>query len=237
MKNKRLSPLANFFKSKGLSDRGAAFVELAVVVPLLAGLFLGVIEFGSAWRESALLQRMTSQTARTVSSLGTNPNADRQALTTVVASINSTNRLSFVPGTTDRVVVYNANPGSVVLTEPPEECLTTDAPKVGNVCNIYSPTSQDPEVIFTALEQYNSNQLYFPSSCDTPYDAWCGSQRNWFTTNPNEKIPYVGVYIQATYSSLTGVIPDRQISANAIYQMEPCTVIRQDNQIVNTCPI
>jgi hypothetical protein len=213
-------------------DRGAALVELAIVIPLLVGLMVGMFEFGSAWRESALLTRLTSQTARTISSLGTNPNADRQGLTGIVATIRSANRLTFEPGSTDRVIVYKAND----LTGPPAECLTTTSSKLGT-CNIYAPNSIDPVKIFGAIDNYDGEMLYTRSECTTVYDGWCGSDRGWFTSNPNIPTPYVGVYIQATYAPLTGAFGERKFTSNAIYQMEPCSVVTSEEASSGLCPI
>jgi hypothetical protein len=192
-----------------------------------------MLEFGSAWRESALLTRMTSQTARTISQLGTNPNADRQALTTVVATVNSSDRLAFAPGTTDRVVVYNATDTST----PPPECLTTNSDKIDGICNIYRADSAQPSKMFSAINNYDSSQLYKRSECTTKYDGWCGEDRGWFTSNPNIDTPLVGVYVQATYTSLTGGIGSRQLTANAVYQMEPCTVVTSESATYNLCQI
>lgn len=218
------------------NDRGAAFVELAIVLPLLAGLMLGMFEFGSAWRESALLTRLTSQSARTISSLGTNPNADRQALTNIVATIQSTDRLAFRPNTTDRVVVYNATNSP----QPPAECLTTASNKITNAsyqCNIYRADSSIPGKVFAAIDNYTTDYLYTRSQCDTIYDGWCGVDRGWFTSNPNKPTPYVGVYIQAGYSPLTGIFGTRGFTANAVYQMEPCTVVKDEAATSDLCPV
>jgi hypothetical protein len=213
---------------KKFGDRGAALVEFAFVLPLLVALVFGMIEFGSAWRENAALTRLTSQASRTVSSLGTNKNADRQALTMIAASAGTSPRYGFNALNGDRVIVYNATDSDT----PPIDCLeapSTLSPSgtyVGSECITYFPSS-DPTVknIFPEINNYDPRDLYDSNAQCPSSNAWCGAVRGWFTQRPTETPPIVGVYIKATYSSLTGTIDGISLKRKAIYQMEPCAVI------------
>lgn len=84
-------------------DRGVVLVELAIVMPLLLMLVLGIAEFGMGWRDRITIQSAVRSAARTASALGTEPTADYQALQNLRAGLDA--------GTLANVkvvVIYNA---------------------------------------------------------------------------------------------------------------------------------
>lgn len=61
-------------------ERGVAMVEFAMILPLLIVLFIGVTEFGFAFKTKLLVDNATQVAARTGSALGQNTDADLRIL-------------------------------------------------------------------------------------------------------------------------------------------------------------
>ncbi|MBT2567417.1 pilus assembly protein [Arthrobacter sp. ISL-85] len=74
---------------KGESERGAAAVEFAILLPLLLMLVLGVIEFGRAYNTQLTLTNAARDGVR-VMAIGNNPTAAATAVQTAAASISTT---------------------------------------------------------------------------------------------------------------------------------------------------
>lgn len=74
---------------KGGSERGAAAVEFAILLPLLLMLVLGIIEFGRAYNTQLTLTNAARDGVR-VMAIGNNPTAAATAVQTAAASISTT---------------------------------------------------------------------------------------------------------------------------------------------------
>ncbi len=105
-------------------ERGAALVEMALVLPFLVLLAFGLVETGMGWRNAITVTSAARQGARVSSHLGVNPQSDREGLLAVQAVMGAD------MDQVDFVVFYNAN-GSGDL---PAGC---ESGSVGGLCNWY----------------------------------------------------------------------------------------------------
>lgn len=192
-------------------DNGAVLVEFALVLPVIALLAIGLLEYGSAFREKALVERSVQQAARTAASTANGRYADYDALRTLDSVLSGAKR-----GEIERVIVYNATgrtDGSV-----PGVCLGITPSGGGsgstNRCNVYS-----------AAQVAQGNPVGFPTnaagtSCAGGWDSsWCPIGRR----RSAPAVDRVGVYVEFRYEPLTGLLPStgELIKANAVYQLEP----------------
>lgn len=80
----------------GRGDRGAAFLEFAIIVPILLTLVMGIVEFGRAYNVVVSLQGAAREGARVLALGNTSPNlaavdaAVRGATPTPIDSISKT---------------------------------------------------------------------------------------------------------------------------------------------------
>jgi Flp pilus assembly protein TadG len=87
MTTEELSTMPNSLRSRRNEERGQAFVELALVLPILLLLLLGVIQFGNVFRDYIALTDATRVGARQASvSRSIQPDANRIPL--VVAKVH-----------------------------------------------------------------------------------------------------------------------------------------------------
>ncbi len=95
----------------GADERGVAMVEFAMILPLLIVLFIGVTEFGFAFKTKLLVDNATQVAARTGSALGQNEDADLRILEALEQGFAS------LPNSGDGQVlqaqVYLVEPGGV----------------------------------------------------------------------------------------------------------------------------
>ncbi len=106
-------------------ERGAVIVELAMVVPILMTLVLGMFEVGTAWSASQTVVQASRSGARTVSQLGTFGAADQQAVLAVISTFG--NDVDDI----QRIIVFDASGGQAL----PAGCDVAGAPT--GTCNIY----------------------------------------------------------------------------------------------------
>jgi TadE-like protein len=209
---------------QGGSERGAVLVEAALVFPIFLLLLFGLIEFGFIFKDTQTLDNMTRAGVRVGAIAGnsTDPDADYQILTSVLGA-------SF--GITPKeVIIFDATslkgnaPGNV-----PNECTNGTF-----LCNIYTTTQ-------LGIVQANLSQGYDaammtdfgpPPSGSGPCGLWdqtycAGSQgvRDVSQSGNGGSGPsYIGVYISAVHTNLTGFFgPSVTLSDTAVMQLEPQT--------------
>ncbi len=115
------------------SERGAVLVELAMVVPVLVIIVLGMLEIGLAWSKSMTVTQSTRQGARVGSHLSVDPLSDQQALLALTSVLDPADvaRINYV-------VVYDARGSG----EVPAACKTGSQDNGSTIrCNRYSPTA------------------------------------------------------------------------------------------------
>jgi hypothetical protein len=204
------------------SERGAVLVEAAFVFPVFLLLLFGMIEFGFIFKDSQTLDNMTRAGVRVAAITGnaTDPDADYQILTSVLGAsygIKPTEVIIF-----DATSLKGNSPGNV-----PTECANGTL-----LCNIYS--AQDLAIVDQPLNlaSYTSAmQTDFgpdPSTgaaCGLWDQGWCPASRNVSQSGNSGAGPdYVGVYISAVHTNLTGFFgPSLTLSDTAVMQLEPQT--------------
>ncbi len=186
-------------------DEGVALVEFALVLPFLFVLFLGIFEYGTAWRNSTIIASSLRTAVRSVAQSRTAPAADMFALQGLMASLETTNGIEV-----EKVIIYagKASAGgagvvsaSTTLGGPNNTCKTAAPATAPDGCNVY------PKARLTEAALVTSN-FGTSAGCASRYDAkWCPSARinSLSATNGPE---WVGVYIEVTYDSVTSLLPN-----------------------------
>lgn len=198
--------------ARRLDDSGAALVEFALVLPLLVLLFLGLIEFGLAWRSKTNIETAVGLSARQNSNLGDTRQADFESLNSIVGALGSIDGLEV-----EKVVIYRATGTN---GEPANSTCLTLAPNdagrgVTGACNIYSQFQLDN------LGSNSNVNFTTTSTCSsTAWDRWwCPVNRNADQGDPPD---YLGVYIKAeipTISALFGAT--LTVEDRVVYRLEP----------------
>lgn len=180
-------------------QRGAALVEMAMVLPLLIMLAFGMVETGMGWRNAITVTSAARQGARVTSHLGQEPRSDQEGVLAVQAVMGAD--LDNV----ELVVIYNAN-GSGAL---PPACLTASRNAGGVQCNRYTPAM---------IANANVNGLW---GCGTgAYDAtWCPTTRD----NDTRTADHIGVFVLFQHTYFTGIIPGDAplIERQTVMRVEP----------------
>lgn len=189
---------------RGERERGAAMVELAVVVPLLAVLLFGGIEFGHAWDSKLKVETAARAGARVGSSLGSERLADYNLLQSVRSALNDIGLENV-----DYVTVYKS---SAVNGDVPASC-SGDAPiSVTGVCNVYTGEQ---------LENLAEVDFGGTTSCavNAPDAAWCPTSRQDIQ---HLGADYLGVWIKADAQTITNLFGSPlDIGTSAVSRIEP----------------
>ncbi|MCU0311182.1 MAG: pilus assembly protein [Acidimicrobiales bacterium] len=195
-------------------DEGTALVELALVLPLLVLLVLGVLEYGRAWGESNTVIRAAEAAGRTAATQGPDRFADYNALQSVQASLASLGGSEI-----ERVVIFRADSADGRVPQPCVDLPIADDLTTKGIpaqrCNVYSAAQVD----------FAGNVLtYFGNpTCTGNWDAaWCPTARSRGTdvTDPD----FLGIYIKIRYEALTGIIgnPTADLTATSVFRLDPC---------------
>ncbi len=201
------------------SERGAVLVEAAFVFPVFLLLLFGMIEFGFIFKDSQTLDNMTRAGVRVAAITGnaTDPDADYQILTSVLGASNGLDA--------SEVIIFDATsldgnpPGDV-----PTECANGTL-----LCNIYSATDlgivQQNLTSYDAAMQTDFGPTPTGSACGAWDQTWCAASRSVSQSGNSGAGPdYVGVYVSAVHTNLTGFFgPSLTLTDSAVMQLEPQT--------------
>lgn len=187
-----------FNRNRRRRQRGAALVETAIVLPVLALLCMGLVELGMAWQDSITLHQATRTGARAGAGLTLDERADRQILLSAVSGLDP-DELAQI----DYVVVYDATAD----TEVPPVCRNMSNP--GLRCNRYGQA----ELGRLGVE---SDWGCGAGALD---GAWCPGRRDSVAVDPT----YLGVYIHAHRPWATGIMPGdgQDIEATTVMSLIP----------------
>lgn len=195
-------------------DDGSVLAELALLTPFLILLVLGILEFGTAYRERSNLSGALQSAARIEASTGSGRSADYLALQTLYAQLSQSNHL-----TVNKVVIYKTtDPNGAPLAAT---CLTSASGSAANDCSVYTWTQvtqagQDTSGTVLATNFGTTNGDCSGAAWDV---NWCPLDRNVQQADPPD---YVGVYASVTYKSLTGLLPTTvTMTDQAIYRIDP----------------
>lgn len=190
----------------GHGDRGAALVELALVLPFLCLLLFGTIELSLAWVTDNRTEGATAQGARVAASSGSRVEADRDILLTVRASLPAQ-----VLANVDRVVIFKATDPTGAV---PVGCIkgVGDPSEAGNaLCNTYNGT--------TLRSVTAASLVGFGGTGGAKDSYWAPVGRADALTDPPD---YVGVWVRTKHTSLTSfAFANVTVTAMSIARIQP----------------
>jgi hypothetical protein len=212
---KRESRDAKVIRPRRLSgDEGSVIVELALVSPFLILLVLGVLEFGTVFRQKSNLSGALQSAARIEAATGQGRGADYFALQTFYAQMNQADQI-----TVNKVVIYRTTDPAGAPLSP--TCFTNPAGSAANNCSVYTwaqVTAAGTDASGTVLA---TNFGTAGGTCaGTAWDVnWCPIGRNVEQADPPD---YLGIYANVTYKSLTGLLPTTvTMTDQAVYRLDP----------------
>jgi Flp pilus assembly protein TadG len=187
-------------RSRG--ERGAALTEFVFLVPVLALIVAGVLEFGLAWRDSMTVSNALRSGAR----VGSNAGRDRLADYTILKAIEAA-MAEVQTARIERVVIYKASTSS---SAPTATCQAGTS--VTGVCNVYTGSDlARPASDFSGTTSCGAS---------APDRYWCP------TTRQNQQAlgaDYLGVWMQVRYTYITKIFPGSGLTIRdrAIMRLEP----------------
>ena len=185
-------------------ERGAVLVEFAFVLPLLALLGFGVMEFGFAHQDKMAVQTAARTGVRVGSAAGDTADADKSALLGV-GSVLTDIGLDNV----DWIVIYESSTADGAV---PTACTNPPMSVTGS-CNAYTGAQLQQVVDGSAPAAWFGCGL---SALDR---FWCPTGRQ---TVQAVGADYVGVWIQATRPMLTGFFGSTMtITDRGVMRLEP----------------
>jgi hypothetical protein len=190
---------------RGRGDRGSALVEMAFVLPLLAMLTFGIIEFGLAWGSKLTVQTAVRAGVRVGSADGALATADKSMLLAVGAVLYDMGL-----GNVDRVLIFKSvtTDGAV-----PTACLTPTPHSVVGSCNLYTGAQLAQVVAGTAPISW------FGCGVGSLDLSWCPTSRQSIQALGND---YLGVQVVARHQMVTGFFGSvRTLNDYGVMRLEP----------------
>lgn len=181
------------------NERGAALVEMAMVLPFLFLMVFGMIETGMAWRNSITVTSATRQGARVASHLGPELQSDREGLYALEAVLGD------LMDDVELVVFFRADGSGDV----PTACLG-GSQSTGSVrCNTYD---------VGMIAQLSDDTKW--GCTGTAFDrTWCPDTRD----NDPADADHLGVFIRYDHGYFTGIFPGDGITIerHTVMRIEP----------------
>jgi Flp pilus assembly protein TadG len=168
-------------------DRGTAFVELALVLPMLALLVFGTMEIGRAWVTQTKVGNAVSQAARIGAADGARPEADRDILLGLQAALPADALAS-----ADRVVIFRSTDANGVIPSGCTKAVGSSSEVGTSLCNTYSGT--------TLRSVTAASMAGFGGTVGTKDAYWPPAGRNDSLADPPD---YLGVWVRTRNHSVT----------------------------------
>jgi hypothetical protein len=208
-------------------DRGAVFVEFALMVPLLLLLGMGLVEYGLGWKAANDVNAAVRDAARSGSSAPAAQTADR----TIVYAIGTNLKASGDDSGIEQIIVFNASSadGQVPtacksLTNSSGSSTSAGSRVSGSTCNIYGPGQV--AYLLNTVANNNANDAPWVNSSGTGCDSsdldynWCPATRLRSLTS--NSFNYLGVYVKYKHKAVTGFgFGDQEIERTAVFKLEP----------------
>jgi len=182
-----------------LSERGAALVEMAMVLPVLFLLIFGAVEFGLLFKERLTIASAASSAARTGATMGTRAEADFRILEALEAGLYD----EVDEGVLISVDIFKANP----VTGAKDTSAYNRYTYIGGSGCKWSPCP-DPD----NFEDWGDPSLWGdPANRDTSLDPGGGG------------LDVLGVEITYHHTPITSILPglDRTLVERALVRLEP----------------
>ncbi len=184
-------------------ERGAAMVEAALVMPILALLVFAAID-GSVFMKSYMsLGHATTNGARADVTKANHPLADYDMLQAVAKT-----KYGFDTNSIERIVVFKATSFD---DAPPTQCMTNNPHGIPNLCNVYVPAD-----FARASTDFGGDSTW---DSDQSWPAWLREASR--SNNPD----LVGVAIRGKVSTPIGVFGKRDftVTRTRVMQIEART--------------
>lgn len=189
-------------RARRRGDRGASLVELALVLPLVALLAFGTIEFGLTWRDSMTISNSLRSGVRVGSNAGDDRLADFNVLKQVEAAIAEIDNTLI-----ERVVIYKSTTSDGAA---PQACI--DGTSQAGICNVYSAAQ---------MSTLTESDFDDPACSGDPDSAWCPTARE---DRQVVGADYLGVWVQVHREWITGLFPPSAgltMTDTTVMQLEP----------------
>ncbi len=179
-------------------ERGAVMIEVALVVPLLATLVLGVAELGFHVRGTQSVTAASQAGARVASSSGNSRLADYDALMAMAGPL-----AKFEVADIERIIIF----APLADGSLPTDCETHT---VAGECNHYDGSSLS----------LSASAFTGTSTCGVfePDRFWCPLDRDNDQAGGTD---WIGVRIEVRHDSVAPFIPDRTIVDTTVMRLEP----------------
>jgi hypothetical protein len=189
-------------RSRGRGERGAALVEMVLIVPVLLTLALGVAEFGLGWKDSLTVSNAMRAGARVGSSAANARTADYEVLQAVEAALES------IPNDAiEQIVIYEANGPDGVI---PTDCADGNP---GPTCNVY---------VAADLDRPDTDFAGGTCAASSPDWNWCPTDRLARQSGVGGPPDYLGVWIRIRHDFVTGFFGGSMtITDSAVMRLEP----------------
>lgn len=185
-------------------ERGSTLVEFVMVLPLIAIMAFGVLEFGLAFQDRMTVQSGARTGVRVASAAGTSVDADKNLLLGLGTALRSVGL-----GNVDWVLVYKSTTADGAV---PTTCL--DPPRAATAaCNFYTGAQLSQVVAGTAPSTWFGCGL-------TALDRfWCPTARQTIQANGTD---YIGVRVRARHPLTTGFFGTTlTIDSHGVMRLEP----------------
>ena len=176
-------------------ERGAVMVEMAIALPLLLLLIIGMIEFGLLFHERLTIASAVSSAARTGATMGIRDEADFAILQALEAGLYE----QVDPAVIIQVDIFNADPISGART--------------GNYDRYYY------QPLATGCKWSPCPDL----AQDGPQGTWVPSTRDTTLDEGGGGLDVLGIEIIYHHSAISGMIPgiERDLTERALVRLEP----------------
>lgn len=185
-------------------ERGSVLVEFAFVLPFLALMAFGIMEFGLALQDRMAVQTAARTGVRVGSAAGKAADADKSLLLGV-GSVLTDVKLANVSS----VLVYKSSTADGAV---PAEC-TNPTRSASGVCNVYTGAQLQQLVAGTAPSSW------FGCGGGSLDVSWCPTTRQTVQAIGTD---YIGVSIRVNHPMLTGFFGSMvTISERGVMRLEP----------------
>lgn len=207
-------------RNKRTNERGSVIVELAIVLPLLMTLLLGMFEITMAWRTTQSLVQGTRSAARTATQLGENDLADQAALKAIEATFGDD-----AVNITGVIIWEVPQDGNGFPTDDavPSACLaavnnSTPISPPAEECNVYGPDD---------IADIDNPTRFDATGADDDLNCGIGRSSNWCPsaerTARQVDATFIGVWIEYERDYVSHILPgdSHKIRQTAIMRVEP----------------
>lgn len=188
-------------------ERGAALVELVLVVPVLVTLVLGLAEFGLGWKDSLTVSNGMRAGVRVGSSAANGRTADYEILQSVRAAM-----ASLPAGAIEQIVVYRANGADGRISPTCAAGIPSSSPTAP--CNVYVEADlARPAGDFAGTTACTAS---------SPDRFWCPTDRLARQSGVGGPPDYLGVWVRVRHDFITDFFGgSMQITDSAVMRLEP----------------